>query len=495
MIQPVCKVTTHGTHQIELMMHYAVPDHVALDRYYVDTYFFIPYHLAVDEEHYPSKQFFQNLKSYVRIKPSSISFVNLANSACACSPLTRIRKTLTDAPLARNLPVEDVLYEFRMLVNMHHEEFRGLRQLIQLLFKDDAPDRDIEPRISQILADHEVFVTALRLLPLLFTDTRIPDALREALAWAEEAISIKTGREFHKLRLLCQQRPGLAELEQELIERCRREQAFRKDRHFSTVIDPADPVTGEAFLYRESILKKWAQSSTYMSVARLRTTAQIGHILAGVAAAIAMLFAVAAMFLAECLFVSYSLPWAILIVVSYMFKDRIKEILRGILLQWQPRLIADDISKLVDPRTGSKIGRSCSRARYLRPSAVPDYARRLRQTVRNPFRHVLPPESVLHFHNNLKLYNRCLLDGHSRLEGIGALFRIRIDPWLHQMDDPSNRIYYVDRDGPNALEANRAYHVNLIVRVCRNDDDSSAQFFHARVIINRNGILRIEQAE
>lgn len=492
MSQPVCRVTTHGTHQIELVLRYAIPSQSPRDRYDLDVYFFLPYHLAVDEEHYPSRQFFQHLKSYVRMLPGAISFVNLANSDCLCSPLTRIRNILAENHLARTMPVNNLLYEFRMLVNMHHEEFRGLRQLIQAMVKDDAPARDIEPRIRQVLHDHDHFLTAFRQLPLQLTDTRVPDTLRDALAWAEEAISVKTGREYHKLRLLCQIRPELAELEGELIARCRQEQAFRTERKFSTVICPENPVTGETFLYREGILKKWAQSSTYMSVARSKTTTQIGHILAGLAAAVAMLFAVAAMFLAERLFVSYSLPWALLIIVSYMFKDRIKEILRGLLLRWQPKLVADDISKLVDPRTCGKVGRSCSRARYLRPANVPDYARRLRQMAVNPFRHVLPAESVLHFHNELKLYNRDLLSSHSRLEGIGALFRVRIDPWLHQMDDPNNRIYYVSEEGAKALEANRVYHVNVVVRVSRKEDESNAQLFHSRVIINRNGILRIE---
>ncbi len=489
----VCRVSTHGMYQVELDLQYAVQDQVNRDLHSFDLYFLFPYHLGINEEQCPSRQFFRNVKSYARILPASVPFAHIADPQCACSPLTRIRRALEGNPLARTIPEDEISYELRMLVNMHHGEFRGLRQLIQLLLKDDASDEDIQTRLAQILRDHDVFIEAFRQLPALFSDTRISGQLREALAWAEEAISIKTGRELHKLRLLCQRREGLRGLVQELVARCGSEQAFRASRHFATVIDPADPITGELFLYREGLLKKWAQSSTYLSVARSRKNARIAHVLAGVAAAIAMVFAVAAMFLAECLFVSYSLPWAILIVVSYMFKDRIKEILRGVLLQWQPRLIADEICRLIDPRTGEKIGSTLSRARYVDRSMIPDYVRQMRYSSRDQLQQILPPESVLHFHNELRMFNQRLLSSHSRLTGVGALFRIRIEPWLRYMDDPSNRIYFVSSQEPHSLDANRVYHINMVVRICRDADDASEQFFHARLIVNRNGILRIEQ--
>ncbi len=487
-----CKVTTHGSHQLELMVKYPVSDHVETDRYDLDVYFFTPCHLSVTEETYPAKQFLQDFKSYVRTLPAPLSLANLANPDCACSPLTRILKTLNDAELGRELPVELILYELRMLVNMHHEELKGLRQILVELFKSNTPNNNIIARIRQIDSDHDLFMEAYRKLHIHFADTRIPETLRTALQWADEAISVKTGRECHKLRLLCEHRAELSELTTELIERCEKEQNYRASRHFETVIDPQNPVTGEVFLYRESMLKKWAQGATYMSVERSRTDARIGHILAGFAAALAMLFAVGTMFLAECLFVSYSLPWAVLIVVSYMFKDRIKEIVRGILLQLQPKLIADDISALADPLTKKHIGRSSSRVRFYDAKSVPVFARRLRETISNPFRSILPAESVLHFHNSLKLNNQSLLSSHLRLDGISSIFRLRMDSWLKQMDDPINRINFIDDNLPSVLQANRVYHINMVVRFCRNNEESTAHVFRVRMIINRNGILRIE---
>jgi hypothetical protein len=490
--QAHCKVTTHGSHQLELMLKYPVSDHAVTDRYNLDVYFFTPCHLAVTEETYPARQFLQDFRAYVRTLPAPISFANLANPECEWSPLSRVIKAFSGSDLSRKLPVEKILYELRMLVNIHHEELKGLRQILTQLFLTDTPESDIIARIRQIGSEHDNFLHAYRQLHVLFADTRIPETLRSALQWADEAISIKTGRECHKLRVLCGQRSGMSDLTEELIARCRREQTYRASRHFETVIDPQDPVTGEVFLYRESMLKKWAQGATYMSVARSRTGVRIGHILAGIAAALAMLFAVGAMFLAECLFVSYSLPWAILIVVSYMFKDRIKEIVRGILLHWQPKLVADDISALADPLTKKRIGRTRSRVRFLEGKNVPEFARQLRETISNPFRNILPAETVLHFHHNMKLDNKSLLASHSRLDGIGAIFRLRIDSWLKQMDDPVNSIHYVNETAHATMQANRVYHINMAVRFCRSNKDAKGQVFHARLILNRNGILRVE---
>lgn len=492
MAATTCRITKHGTHQLELNVLHRLDEAIDIEGYDLDVYFYVSGNLAGNAGQYGVTQFFGDLRSYVRLLPSSLTFLQLADPMCQASPLARIRKILDDTIVGRQLDSTGVLYELRMLVNLHHEEFRNLRQILQPLFLTPGAHADLIEKLTTLLQDHERFLQEFRRCRQHFTDTRIPESLREALTWADEAISIKTGRECHKLRTFCEGKNLFLPLRDKLVEKCKQEQRHRAANCYPTLIDPTDPISGERFLCRESILKKWAQSATYMSVMKSKIGTQMGHLMAGVAAAAAMIFAVLAMLLAERLFPTYSLPWIFLIIVSYMFKDRIKEIFRGLLLQCLPRLVADERKSLIDPGSMKKAGRSVARVRFMCPAEVPEPIHRLRQNQQEPFWHVLPSDLVIHYHNTVSIRSERLRKSHLRLEGVNSIMRLRTNTWMAQMDDPVNRVYYIDGDTPSSIEALRVYHFHAIICLSRKSAVLDRQYQHVRVVMTRNGIVRIE---
>lgn len=491
MTQTGCRVSKHGARQIEISVLYGFQERES-SRYELDAYFFVPYHLAPEAGSYTPRSFYHDMKSYVRLQPTALGFAQLCSPQCEASPLKRIKDIIRNTEIGRQLDAQTVIYELRMLVNLHHEEFGKLRRILQPMFAAPGTHEQLVGRILDILHEHDRFLEELRGCRGLFADTRVPEDARLALAWADEAISIKTGRECHKLRLLAQEQAGFLAVRQRLIEKCGHEQNYRRAQGYNALIRPEAPVSGETFLHRESTLKKWAQSATYMSVLRSKIGSHIGHLLAGIAAAAAMLFAVAAMFLAERLFASFTLPWAILIVVSYIFKDRIKEVFRGVLMQWLPRLVADERVRLIDPSTGASAGQTRSRVRFLQPAGLPEETRRLWQRNRTTFWRMLPPDFVIHFHNTIDIANRALLKSHLRLEGVNSIMRLRLDTLREQMDDPVNTVHFIEDGQPASLEAKRVYHLYLIISLTQRGEPDNAQLHQVRVVMNRDGIVRIE---
>jgi len=205
-----------------------------------------------------------------------------------------------------------------------------------------------------------------------------------------------------------------------------------------------------------------------------------------------MVFAVGATFLANRLFASYSVPWAILVVIAYIFKDRIKEILRMLFMAVLPRFVADQTRKLRDPKATGPVGSTRVRVEFCRPNELPDFVLHMRNLRTHPFRAILQPENVIHVHKDTLLHCKRLAASHTRLESITEIQRLSLESWLSEMDNSASTVYYMKSDSPSALPANRVYHVMMIIRLIRHKDEKQPIMFCYRLILNRDGIVRIE---
>ncbi len=490
-----CRLATNGQRRLEINLVYPLDPNRRWTSYRLDLYLFTPAQLDLNEANYGVAGVTRDLRSYTRFMPATLPLAKLADPNCEPSPLTRIKQRLATMTAARDLDEGRLLYELRTLVNIYHAEVRNTRHLLRQNLARSAQTADFDGRLYTLFTDIDRVLVELRALHQTFLDPRVSDVLREALRWADEAMSLNTEKETFKFYELAQKRPELASTAAWLKARLGRETEYRAGMNYPARIDPADPVSGEFYVYRESLLKKWAQSALYMTQQPSKLPQRIVHIAAGTAAAVAMAFAVGATILADRLFASYSLPWAILIVVAYIFKDRLKEILRGLLMAIMPGLVADRRQRLVDPATGQSVGRSSFRVRFVAPASLPGQVVQLRNQNANPLRRVLPPENVIHLHKEVRLDSRRLLKRHQRLEAVAEILRLRLDQWLANMDDPVNRLRCLRGGESVQVEANRVYHGNLVMRLYQDNQRDQAGLFRGRLILNRNGIVRVENLE
>ncbi|OGV65676.1 MAG: hypothetical protein A3K18_31930 [Lentisphaerae bacterium RIFOXYA12_64_32] len=491
-----CKVTTHGRRQLELDATYPVVSDRAKVQYQLDFYIFSPQNLGLNERRYGRKQFLQDLELYVRYTPYSIPLQKLIDPECDLSPLVRITSMLCDTCLGREIKPEGVLYELRTLVNAYHSQTRAVRNLLRELVQRGSPPELITERLDTFFGEVDTFLTRFRDLRPRFLDPRISDLLREGLDWADEGISLSTEKVTYQIYDLCASRPQFATVTAMIRDRLSWEHRYREKNGWTTLAHPATPEANESFLYRESMLKKWAQGVMYMDIPPAQLGARIAHVLAGFAAAAAMAFAVAAAFLADRLFTTYSLPWAFVIVVAYIFKDRIKEVLRSALIAYLPRVVADDERLVIDHLGGDRrVGKLRARVRFCCPRDVPDAVTRLRHVEANPFRNILPPENVIHFQSELNLDCKHLMEPHRRLESLTNILRLQLDPWFRNMDDPENDISCVVNDQRQEVAAKRTYHINIILRLCRDRAKEVGTLSRYRLVLCRDRILRVEHLE
>ncbi len=213
---------------------------------------------------------------------------------------------------------------------------------------------------------------------------------------------------------------------------------------------------------------------------------------ASIAAAIAMTFAVSVSIIADRYLPGQSLPWILAIVVSYIFKDRIKESLREVLIHTAPGLVADERIRLTDQATGNKAGRVNSRVRFIKARNAPRDVLRARQTITSPLQHIHPEEDLIHYRRKIVINNKRLRKFHIRLDTVTDIVRLKLDELLRSMDAPEKMVsVFAENEKPRAMKSKRVYSLSLVICLTGfgNQNHSTQRF---RLVMSRDGLKRIE---
>ena len=491
MIKYKSRITSHGTRQLEVQTVYPLSRTEKRKEYLIDFYIYTPYQLGITGESYGTTRFLQDMKSYTRYEVTSLmSLAKLADPACDLSPLSRILSLLQEAQSVREINEKKVLYELRGLGTMFHSQMKETRQLLISMVRDNRNMAELQATVELFLQSLDLFLERFRALYPLFIDPRLSKECREALDWTDEAISLTTEKDLARLY---EQLPPQEQISAAIRSRLAREAQYRRDHHFPMVADAQDAAANEYYLYRESQLKKWAESFMFMNSEPSQSIQRYVQIIMGIAAGAAMAFAVLVTIFASRHFATNSIPWVTIIIVAYIVKDRIKDMLRNTLIVFLPRVVADQINDLMDPATDEKIGFTRARVRFCTSQDVPEVVRMVRNQRENPITALIPPEHVVHFNKYVRIDSRQFMKNHRRLEALADIMRIKLDAWLQNMDDPVNHLRRLRGDVLEKIPARRVYHITLIVGLFEKGVDAAPSYFRYRLVATREGIERIEE--
>ena len=484
-------VRIHSRKHLELKTSFPVPNGKTL-HYTLNCYFFFPAQLNLSKTHYGTHEFLKDVQTYTRFSSPGLSIASLMEPGFELSPLNRIKDSLSTTHLQQDIPEKRVIYELQVLANTLRSEVKNFIALIEEELRKPARGKNCSRKISSFIDDVIRLLQEFRNLHPLFLDSRVSPMMRKSLDWTDETMTFIIENNMIPLYILIRD----AGLPQPLLDKIRQlveeEDAYRHEREFPSAFAPDSEEIGETIAYRKSMLKKWSQSAMYMTSEASKAPKRIGHILAGAAAALAMSFAVFAAIYAERFFLKNSTPWALLIVLSYVFKDRIKEILREIFGKALPKLMADEITLLKDPATQNNVGNSRGYVRFMKMNEAPQEILKIRNPVSNPFRSFLPQQDVIQYSRVLTIDAKRLHENHLRLEAINEITRLRVDTWLREMDDPEEMLLHLEEGEPVRIKGKRVYHAHLIVAL-QETKKGQPEYFHYKVIMNRSGLIRLKQ--
>ncbi len=473
-------IRRHSSRHIEVKIIYPLYDTHSYAKD-VDYYIFSPPQLNVSPKSISRDSMLRKFQSHGRYSSPSISLEEVLDEGCVKSPLFTLERYLKALNAGRQVQSDiSVIHEIQLLANTvrHHAS-----EMQEAMTGPDADDMKLDAWFDsarEILRKFRVQVKEIeRFYP---TGNKITTAF----CWGDEAMSIQVES---TAALVYQYKNG----RQDLVELARCELEYREKRSYRSV-PGAMKRRDEKYMFRCAELKKWTQSLLYLHPIISKAPERMSGILAGAAAAIAMSFATLAAIFAEAFFLKNSLPWAMMIILAYVFKDRIKEGLRALFSATVPHLLADKIIYFRSPRSGKNLMKAKMLIKMKSSSNFSPTIQHLREAEGNPFFDILPEEDVVHYRRYVKVYRQEASDRlESGISEITVVLRIRLDDWLKEMDDSEDDIFIPTSDIDfSRSKGGKVYHLHLISTMSNEKREiEEAQLY--RIVMNTEGIVRIEK--
>lgn len=506
------RIGVHDGNQFELKLDYVIDPDARRNRYQIEAYFFVPQSLGLDPHSYTREQFYADVQAYIRFKTPAVSLAELVDPQDPRSPLCRIPSLLEHTGPNGGIERDPLSHELRLLgclvrTNMR-DEVAALRVRLHAL-EGRARERsvlveDLRVGIERLLDDVESVLEHLRALRPSFMYTSRPTWVPELFTYVDEYVSLIV--EGHLTALVAavdrdeSLEQALTPARQRIVRRIVAEQMHRDAAGYPSVLHSAGSGAtdatddGSLYTHRRSILKKLMSSVLFLEFERHREGRRVGHLVAGVAAAVAMLFATVAAIWSERVYGLNSLPFVVAVVIGYVFKDRIKEWLRTWFSTKLTGFLSDYSLTICDPAHDVQLGRCRESFGYLAPTRVPAEILQYRHADAND---VLEPytkrEVVMRYVKNITIRGRRIKHVHGRLHDINDIIRFNVSNFLLRMDDPVRKIETYDRktNQVTLVTCPKRYHLNVVLVLRAADRAVSVERF--RVILDKSGITKLQR--
>ncbi len=465
-----------------------------------EAYFFVPESFRIHEATYSKKAIYEDLQSYVRYAVPDLPFEELARTGKG-TWLDRLSQTLqraVDAP-ADSDAAHDATRDLRLWVCLVRAcGLTAMRAVEEHLKRDnDAGDFDV----ARIRRDALGFTVTCADVSRKFRSvveaarkTNLAEEVVFVLDWCDEgsSLAIETLCADLALRLEHDERVEAAhpDLAEHVAAAAVAEARHREQCGYGSVGRAgASERQIEHLEFRRHVLKRFTASALWLALEVREGAMWVVHVLYAIAAALAMSFAVFAA-LKSNRFSDNVFKYALLVVLAYAIKDRMKAVLQEVFNKWISSRFPDRLWTIRDHERKRDLGRVRERAGFIPFHRVPGGVLATRRLTReHSVEEVARPERVLWHTKAVELS-----------PGVGEtfpmlteIFRLNVDHWLTHTDDPKRRVLFADPGDESIYTAiaRRVYNVSVVYRL-RGNNDEKAPWHRIRVIVSRKGIVRIE---
>jgi hypothetical protein len=482
-------ISIHDQFQFEIKWAYMFNDKKKYTMYDIETYFFIPENLGISRSTYLKKDFYSDLKTYIRFKTPTI-----------------LLRQFTDAPhdLIKDLssifcrvaehPTREILLEFEDRIKLFCCEFKSsLREHVALINKREQPT-DIHILLDQYIEHTGKIADGYRQLRKILNVPSIHEKVFSKYLFGDEYISLTIeDYTFSLLSLLGKKSLDLdPAYSKKLLDIVAKEIEYRKTSGYPSI--PQFNSDNEVLVFRKGILKKYLGSILYLNVRSEHSGGFIEQIAFGIAAGLSMVFATAVAFFSQKNYESFSLPLFIALVISYMFKDRIKEGLRIYLRKKLDKVLYDHKITL-HTKDNEKVGWCKESFGFVNETTVSEAVLKLRNKdhiteIENDWL----GEQIILYKKLIKLCPKDSAQFHkiTTINSINDIMRFNIERFLSKMDNPAKPIFVIHENGFKQIFAKRVYHLNLIIKYTF---DNKSIYRRFRIILSRRGIRSIEMVD
>ena len=451
----------------------------------LNTWIFVPNSLDINAAKYSKDDFYRDLKSEVRLITPSYGLHELANDE-QLLPSQALITNFNDFSVSPD-DTQDLVHAIKMYCAIAKSAVRDECHTIT-----QQSDTEAITKACPLFLDDVCKVTnRFRSLLHRLNDEATTERIQQVLAYGDEFLSNVLEKYTYRLRdgIRSHHAEVYPQLEERFKEVLINEKTYREQQGYLSV-KADDPDGNSDFVFRASLLKKFTESDLYLNATKRKNTFLVEQILYSLAAGAAMVVATLSSFFFQQRYGNFTLPFLIALVISYMFKDRLKDWLRLIFA----RRVS---SKVFDTRTnfrikGKYIGWSKDSVDFIDSDKIIPEVMELRS--RNPlFAEVSgKDEKVLLFRKKVQLWPHELAKASPYpLKGINDILRYNIIEYTRKMDNPSFPLSGTWEDNEyKPLEGKKIYRLTFVMQCVY---DGKTEYKRTVVRCDRNGIVDVEQ--
>ena len=491
-------VKPHDQYQVEIKLDYELQDGRET-RYTVETYIFAPHTLGISADTYSKKNFYRDVQNYIRLKTPAMLLRDFTESHT--SPLVTIKQLATQPDWIHNAALLTKLNtHFKLLAAMFNSAIREhlahTKARIDEIGANGKVHLVVDKLVEEFLTETDAISEAYRELFTTFNLPHVPEAISNGYRLTDESISILVEEGLIELFEIVDnysKKSNRPDFRMRISDRVQQESKHRRQHGFFSVLNELDE--NEEYLYRASVLKKYASSVLFLSADISRDGQRLTHISNALAAGIAMIFATLVAFYFQSNFGTFTLPVFAALVVGYMFKDRIKEIGRD---SFSARLQSYLYDRRITIRTqeGIKLGYLKEKVDFISESQVPRLVLQTRN--RDQFSKLDSDgreEKIIRHAKEIILYSDAfeqIFGDMVQITGVNDILRYDIRAYLNKMSEPVQERNYLENGELRSILCHKVYHLNIVSRYKTSQPQKAKVHNRIRLVLDRTGIKRME---
>ncbi len=482
MIQEQIKI--HDQQTIELKFEFSVSKETnKKNRYFVNIYLFLPYTIDINKYNFTRDHFYNSIKTYIRLTTPFFLLQNIVKgNTCPYAILLKSANNFIDLPNKDN--EEKLGLQLKRFCSIFGTSLRhSSNHIIDTEIWADRKNL-ITDFIDHVQEIREAFKNLRHMINVPLKSNEIINVYELADEYQSLLVEKHVFRlieEFNKEDAVID-KPKLTKLGDLVLQ----EMNYREEREYPSVAK--NDRSNEDILYRSSQLKKFIESNLFLNTDTKKDGAFFEQIIFGFAAGVAMIFATAVAFVSQMKFGNLTLPFFVALVVSYIFKDRIKEFVKLYFNKRKFKYFFDYKTNVYNQKN-KKIGALKESFLFITHKHLTELISAARAKMRSTeIADQTISEKIIRYRNKIIIFKDKLQE-RDDFTGFTEILRLNISDFTKKMDDPEKEIFIKTKNGFKKSFVDRVYHFNMILTYL-NGSDKQIRLY--KLIVSKSGINRIE---
>ncbi len=480
-------VKIHDKYSVEIKLGFIARKKQKVSQFAVNTWIFIPNSLDVNPLTYGKKDFYRDLKSNIRLITPVFLLRDIAQGKN--SPFILLEESfrnLASNPSRSN--AADYEYHIKMFLSILKS---ALRDDIGHIATNTIGEDKIY-LLNELGDSVERIIERYRNLRRIINASTITRELFNFYLFGDEFMSnVIEQHAFKIIEILDKAKhKDIAAAKRRILHIIRGEIAYKKEMGYP-IVERKDINRNRELIFRLGLLKKFAENELFLTANKKRDGVLVEQVYYSIAAGISMIFATAIAFSFQLAYGNFTMPLFVALVVSYMLKDRIKELSRYYFAHKLGKRYFDHKTKINLKDT--TIGWSKEAMDFITDDKVPTEVLKIRN------RSAILEANNRSFSERIILYRKLVTIFRGQLDtgtqyvtsGINDIIRFNVSSFVTKMDDPDFPLYIADDDNDiKTIKGDRPYYLNLVMQL---NHDGQTSYRRYRLVLNRNGIFDIEK--